>query len=1029
MKQFKYMALAALVAFAACDEGTDVVVTPEVTGEIAGIVTIEGAGAAGVTVTASFGETKVTDGSGAYSFTGVPAGAYTLTISGFASDATFSSTSKAASITTTGQVATVNFDGAYVRTAAILGSVCAGGSCLKDVTVSIGTKSTLTDANGQYAFSGLRAGTYTVTMSGFDAQHYSFANTTQDVTVGVGESKIASFAGQLLATATISGTLFIDGNGNEAMDQGEPPVAKAGIMVALEYEVGTDSLWTATDANGMYSFADLEEGSYKVILLPQDEFPGAFTQSGSVRQIASVTSGSAATVNFPFEVTTQYVMVYGMLGRDERNVGIAPIKGWSIGMFPTELDANASTGAITTAVKTDAAGMSTFKFLRSKDHSPNSAVVDGIVFAKVSAPSASYKVSGETVIEIPWLPMDSIVMAPDTFDATYSSVTVKVRAQEIDGDSLPGWGVGVWVGSDTTGAGKTGSLTTNAKGNGYYGLTAPTGIGADTFPVVAHFRLNATQPATHTWTQTPMGTATKGRFLKVSWDGTVLPSDTIDGGSEDVKYTTVDVMVQVHRELDDTLGYSAGDGLTIGGNGIAVELRKSPFKTADIVGGGTAAAGVGTVTIVGVDVTKSYQLRARSLGANFDVLNDTLVATTFDGSDEITTPDWLEGSAGPSAFMVKRNNNTIDGRVKSRLGAMPVNGVVVTVAPTAMNIQGTAAKVDTTAGGLGAWDVAGLRDGPYTVTVSAGDSAWTFLRTLKTTKVPAASAVVSGTVDNDSPTVGTRDLSVGVGGSTANFEAYRTDTKFSGLVVNDRDTDLTTIDPGEALAGAVINLYRDDDTGATAGTDTLTGTATTDAGGAYSFTNLIEGRYTAVWAAGTPTADVQVSRALTVANASTTKVSGTPVFGTNVANTAAALPAWNYNTSAILNGTDANFTFLYANTEVRGTIKKLSDGTTAVAGVTVTAKRCHTATTAVLTRFSGPINASGADFCTAYFSGSMSTLTDASGVFSFANLTEGIYEVTVLPGSLAPYTTIDRSPVLYWTLGSGDIESAAYLIS
>ena len=78
------------------------------------------------------------------------------------------------------------------------------------------------------------------------------------------------------------------------------------------------------------------------------------------------------------------------------------------------------------------------------------------------------------------------------------------------------------------------------------------------------------------------------------------------------------------------------------------------------------------------------------------------------------------------------------------------------------------------------------------------------------------------------------------------FEAYRNDTKFEGLVVNDRDTDLTTIDPGEGLAGAVINLYRDDDGSATAGLDTLTASATTDASGAYSFTGLLEGRYTAV---------------------------------------------------------------------------------------------------------------------------------------------------------------------------------------
>ncbi len=48
MKRFKYMTLAALVAFAACDEATEVVVPPPVTGTISGVVTIEGVGASGM---------------------------------------------------------------------------------------------------------------------------------------------------------------------------------------------------------------------------------------------------------------------------------------------------------------------------------------------------------------------------------------------------------------------------------------------------------------------------------------------------------------------------------------------------------------------------------------------------------------------------------------------------------------------------------------------------------------------------------------------------------------------------------------------------------------------------------------------------------------------------------------------------------------------------------------------------------------------------------------------------------------------
>lgn len=244
MKRLKVLSLAALVAFAACDEGSEPIVEPTPTGTISGVVTIEGTARSGVTVTLSSGATATTDGSGAYSFAGVTAGAYTVSITGFPSDATFSSTAKAATITTAGQVVTVNFDGTYVRTSAVLGSVTAGGKGLAGVKVTLGTSSVNTDANGQYAFSGLRAGSYTVTISGFDAGQYTFASTSSNVTVGVGESKVVSFSGQLLATARISGTVTIDGT------------AAAGVTATLS----TGAVAT-TDASGAYAFSNLTAGN------------------------------------------------------------------------------------------------------------------------------------------------------------------------------------------------------------------------------------------------------------------------------------------------------------------------------------------------------------------------------------------------------------------------------------------------------------------------------------------------------------------------------------------------------------------------------------------------------------------------------------------------------------------------------------------------------------------------------------------------------------------------------------------------
>jgi len=78
MKFFKYLTLAALVTVAACEEGeAPVIVAPPVTGTVSGVVTLEGSSASGVTVGLSSGVSASTDGSGAYSFTGVAAGGVT----------------------------------------------------------------------------------------------------------------------------------------------------------------------------------------------------------------------------------------------------------------------------------------------------------------------------------------------------------------------------------------------------------------------------------------------------------------------------------------------------------------------------------------------------------------------------------------------------------------------------------------------------------------------------------------------------------------------------------------------------------------------------------------------------------------------------------------------------------------------------------------------------------------------------------------------------------------------------------------
>jgi hypothetical protein len=154
------------------------------------------------------------------------------------------------------------------------------------------------------------------------------------------------------------------------------------------------------------------------------------------------------------------------------------------------------------------------------------------------------------------------------------------------------------------------------------------------------------------------------------------------------------------------------------------------------------------------------------------------------------------------------------------------------------------------------------------------------------------------------------------------------------------------------------------------------------------------------------------------------------VFNGPVKNTAASLPTWNYQTSVGSNLTDANFVFLANNTTVAGTAK--TGAGVAVPDLKLTAKRCYTATWTALTKNSGPVAQGAGDNCITYFTVPVSwtATTDASGAFSFPNLTEGVYEVVPdLTTLVAPLTTSTPTGAMYVTVGSSDLESFNFVIS
>ncbi len=176
MKHLRYLLMAALVAMplTACDEDTNPVVIDPIYGTVTGTVSAEGTGLSGVSVSlvGATSQSATTGAGGTYTFTNVEAGSYGVAIDAAThADVSFSQTSKTTTITTSGETATVDFTGSYIRTATITGVVTATGTPLGGIAVKVTggpdnvTKNSVTNAGGEYFATGLRAGNYTVTIT------------------------------------------------------------------------------------------------------------------------------------------------------------------------------------------------------------------------------------------------------------------------------------------------------------------------------------------------------------------------------------------------------------------------------------------------------------------------------------------------------------------------------------------------------------------------------------------------------------------------------------------------------------------------------------------------------------------------------------------------------------------------------------------------------------------------------------------------------------------------------------------------
>ena len=189
-----------------------------------------------------------------------------------------------------------------------------------DTGKAITAVSVLTGTDGTYKFTGLRAGTYTVTetqpttyLDGKDAAGNYAGTVGNDVVSSVSLPFAATATGYNFGevkAASVAGVVYYDAN-NDGVKSGTTEVGIAGATVTL---TGTDDLGAAvtksltTTSSGAYSFTGLRPGTYAVTETQPTAYLDGKDALGKVNGTASGTAGN--------DVFTTVVLGSGAAGTD-----------------------------------------------------------------------------------------------------------------------------------------------------------------------------------------------------------------------------------------------------------------------------------------------------------------------------------------------------------------------------------------------------------------------------------------------------------------------------------------------------------------------------------------------------------------------------------------------------------------------------------------------------------------------------------------------------------------------------------------
>ena len=329
--------------------------------------------------------TDITNNSGTYSFDNLPAGEYTVVVGAGPMNTYLTTETEFVIVLGDGEdydMADFGFAPVQEPTPGTVtgivwndedndGQIDAGEKGIANVTITLLDKdgntvaTTTTDGSGHYTFTNVEPGDYTVVVGEGPEGTTITTVTTYNITVDEGETDSGSNFGFYETPdpnlGSIDGYVWTDTNGNGQPDPGETGIAN--VIITLIDENGNTVATTTTNDDGQYSFTNIPEGNYTVVV---GEGPDGTELTTTNTYTITITDEGENITDIDFGFDWSNGSITGIVYNDDNENGIQDKDEKGIGgVTVTLVDENGNTVATTT---TNEDGSYTFEEVEPGDY-------------------------------------------------------------------------------------------------------------------------------------------------------------------------------------------------------------------------------------------------------------------------------------------------------------------------------------------------------------------------------------------------------------------------------------------------------------------------------------------------------------------------------------------------------------------------------------------------------------------------------------------------------------------------------------